>query len=78
MRISNFKLSLLTGYYRVNYDNDTWTHIGHALKNDTHSQIHVLNRAQVSFIKILMTKQNYQFYFMHRLLMMFLIWPVLI
>lgn len=36
-----------TGYYRVNYDNNTWTAIGNALKDEGHSGIHVLNRAQI-------------------------------
>lgn len=36
-----------TGYYRVNYDDSTWTSIGKALKAAAHSNIHVLNRAQI-------------------------------
>lgn len=39
--------SNFAGYYRVNYDNDTWTAIGKALKADSHSNIHVINRAQI-------------------------------
>lgn len=35
------------GFYRVNYDNETWTTIGKALKAPNHSNIHVLNRAQI-------------------------------
>lgn len=34
------------GYYRVNYDNDTWTAIANVL-NTSHTKIHALNRAQV-------------------------------
>lgn len=40
-------LSNFAGYYRVNYDNTTWTAIGNALKADGHSNIHVINRAQI-------------------------------
>lgn len=35
------------GYYRVNYDNETWTAIGNALKAESHSNIHNINRAQI-------------------------------
>lgn len=45
-RISKI-ISNILGYYRVNYDNNTWTAIGNALKEDDHSGIHVLNRAQI-------------------------------
>lgn len=31
----------------MNYDNNTWTAIGNALKDEGHSGIHVLNRAQI-------------------------------
>lgn len=34
------------GYYRVNYDQQTWENIANTLKEDL-SHIHVLNRAQV-------------------------------
>lgn len=34
-------------YYRVNYDNESWTAIAKILQ-ESHSTIHVLNRAQVS------------------------------
>lgn len=37
-----------TGYYRVNYDNETWKNIAVALQQNDHSGIHVLNRAQVN------------------------------
>ncbi|KAJ6645268.1 Membrane alanyl aminopeptidase, partial [Pseudolycoriella hygida] len=36
-----------TGYYRVNYDTATWENISKALKTNSYSDIHVLNRAQV-------------------------------
>ncbi|KAM3967320.1 aminopeptidase N [Aphomia sociella] len=35
-----------TGYYRVNYDNSNWVALANVL-NTTHSDIHVLNRAQI-------------------------------
>lgn len=35
-----------TGFYRVNYDNITWTNIGKVLRASP-KQFHVLNRAQV-------------------------------
>lgn len=35
------------GYYRVNYDTMTWQNISKALKTNGHSDIHVLNRAQI-------------------------------
>lgn len=35
-----------TGYYRVNYDDGIWSAISNGLHN-SHSDIHVLNRAQV-------------------------------
>lgn len=40
-------LNYCAGYYRVNYDNNTWTAIGKALKADSHSNIHTINRAQI-------------------------------
>lgn len=39
---------LISGFYRVNYDDGTWQNIGKALKSPNHSNIHVLNRAQVN------------------------------
>jgi aminopeptidase N len=36
-----------TGYYRVNYDTDSWTKIKNILKSKRASEIHVLNRAQI-------------------------------
>lgn len=35
------------GYYRVNYDKESWDHILKALLWDEHDSIHVLNRAQI-------------------------------
>lgn len=43
----------IKGFYRVNYDDLTWKHIGAVLKK-SHKDIHVLNRAQVR------NKQQYQ------------------
>lgn len=37
----------VTGYYRVNYDDKTWSAIADVL-HKSHDSIHVLNRAQVS------------------------------
>lgn len=39
--------SALIGYYRVNYDDKTWSAIANVL-HKSHDSIHVLNRAQVS------------------------------
>lgn len=39
--------SLVLGFYRVNYDTATWENISKALKTNTYSDIHVLNRAQI-------------------------------
>ncbi|XP_054001864.1 putative aminopeptidase-2 [Hylaeus anthracinus] len=36
-----------SGYYRVNYDKDSWLRLMLALKKPTHSSIHVTNRAQI-------------------------------
>lgn len=41
-----FWKSLILGFYRVNYDSETWENIATTLRNNA-SQIHVLNRAQV-------------------------------
>lgn len=38
---------LVLGYYRVNYDAQTWENISKALKTNSYSDIHVLNRAQI-------------------------------
>ncbi|EFN78359.1 Aminopeptidase N [Harpegnathos saltator] len=35
------------GYYRVNYDNESWLRIALFLNDDDYKQIHVLNRAQI-------------------------------
>lgn len=35
------------GYYRVNYDTDSWTKISQALRSENFGGIHVLNRAQI-------------------------------
>lgn len=45
----------LIGYYRVNYDEETWSAIAKILHN-SHSNVHVVNRAQVSGTKNLMLK----------------------
>ena len=39
---------LITGYYRVNYDEENWKMIIKAL-NEDHTKIHVINRAQVEY-----------------------------
>ncbi|XP_043263410.1 putative aminopeptidase-2 [Colletes gigas] len=36
-----------SGYYRVNYDDDSWLRLIKALRQPTHSSIHQTNRAQV-------------------------------
>lgn len=47
MRADNFNIYLFSiGYYRVNYDDKTWSAIANGLQN-SHEKIHVLNRAQV-------------------------------
>lgn len=40
-------LFYFTGYYRVNYDTDTWSAIANIL-HKSHSSVNVLNRAQVN------------------------------
>lgn len=42
---------VLIGYYRVNYDDKSWFAIALILQ-ESHSTIHVVNRAQVSIIPI--------------------------
>ncbi|EFN83607.1 Aminopeptidase N, partial [Harpegnathos saltator] len=35
------------GYYRVNYDENTWIRIANFLNYDAYDKMHVLNRAQL-------------------------------
>ncbi|TGZ37501.1 Aminopeptidase N [Temnothorax longispinosus] len=35
------------GYYRVNYDDKSWTRIARFLSSENYAEIHVLNRAQI-------------------------------
>lgn len=46
-----------TGYYRVNYDNETWSAIADRLQTSP-SSINVLNRAQVNTMQITLTPHS--------------------
>lgn len=58
-------INFFIGYYRVNYDDATWAAIDKVLY-DSHTDIHVLNRAQVintyfyiDFVSLLVTNYNF-------------------
>lgn len=42
------QIGLSVGYYRVNYDDNTWSLLANVLQK-SHAAVHVVNRAQVSY-----------------------------
>lgn len=46
-KIDLFLFLVLTGFYRVNYDDKNWLKIADYLNSEDYENIHVLNRAQI-------------------------------
>lgn len=51
-------LSIMTGYYCVNYDVKNWQLIITTLKSDNYTDIHVSNRAQILYDALKLTLDN--------------------